>query len=295
MGFWDGNMESSGTGSFTRSDEWFESEGLRCAATVFRPEGAPGEIPAVVMAHGFGTPRAVALYVYAEEFARNGYAVVVFDYRHFGESKGEPRQLLDTAKQLDDWRRALAYARSLDGIDPDRIIAWGTSFAGGHVLSLAGSGENLAAVVGQVPHVSGPAAVKATGLRTALRVAPRAASDLIRSFTRRPPRYIDSVGYPGDTAVMTAPGSMEGLDKMLETSGLEHGEYPETVAARILAWIGFYSPGRKAANISCPVLFHIMSDDAVTPTDVALRVAANVPDATVHVHEGGHFDPYVQP
>lgn len=165
------------------------------------------------MAHGFGTPRAVALYVYAEEFARNGYAVVVFDYRHFGESEGEPRQLLGVGKQHQDWRRAIAFARSLEGIDPDRIIAWETSFAGGHVLSLAGSGEKLAAVVAQVPHVSGPAAVKATGLRNALRVAPKAASGLVRAVTRQAPRYIDSVGYPGDTAVMTAPGSMEGPEK----------------------------------------------------------------------------------
>lgn len=284
-------MGPAGTDGFTRSDEWFESDGLRCAAAVFRPEGAKGDIPVVVMAHGFGTPRAVALYVYAEEFARNGYVVVVFDYRYFGESEGKPRQLLDIGKQLDDWRRALSYARSLDGVDPHRVVAWGTSFAGSHVLSLAGSGEELAAVIAQVPHVSGPAAVKATGLRNSLRVAPRAASDLVCAGTGRPPRYIDSVGYPGDTAVMTAPGSMEGLDKMLEASGLVHGVYPETVAARILAWIGFYSPGRKAKNISCPALFHIMSEDAVTPTDVALKVAAKVPDATVHVHDGGHFDP----
>ena len=160
-----GSMNKSGTGGFTRSDELFESDGLRCAAAVFRPEGMQGDVPVVVMAHGFGTPRAVALYVYAEEFARNGYAVMVFDYRYFGESEGEPRQLLHIAKQLEDWRRVLDFARSLEGIDPDRIIAWGTSFAGGHVLSLAGSGERFAAVVAQVPHVSGPAAVKATGLR----------------------------------------------------------------------------------------------------------------------------------
>jgi len=39
------------------------------------------------MGHGFGTPRAVALYVYADAFARAGYGVVVFGYKHFGESE----------------------------------------------------------------------------------------------------------------------------------------------------------------------------------------------------------------
>ncbi|WP_297452564.1 hypothetical protein [uncultured Corynebacterium sp.] len=51
--------------------------------------------PAVAMGHGFGTPRALCLYRYAEEFAQASYIIVVFDYRYFGESDGEPRQLLD--------------------------------------------------------------------------------------------------------------------------------------------------------------------------------------------------------
>lgn len=82
---------------------------------------------------------------------------------------------------------------------------------------------------------------------------------------------------------------------MLEASGLEHGVYPETVATRILALIGFYSPTRTAGNVSCPALFQVVSNDAVTPTNVALRTAGKVRQATVHIHEGGHFDPYVEP
>ena len=139
------------------------------------------------------------------------------------------------------------------------------------------------------------AAVRATGLRNCLRVASLAAENLVRALLRRPPKYIDSVGRPGEVAVMTAPGSSEGLDRMLEASGLEHGVYPETVAARILALIGFYSPARTAGNVSCPALFQVMSNDAVTPTNVALRTADKVRRATVHIHEGGHFDPYVEP
>lgn len=281
--------------AFTRSDDWFTSGGQRCAVAVFRPASSSTETPAVVMAHGFGTPRAVALYVYAEAFVRAGYTVVVFDYRHFGESEGEPRQLLDIAKQHEDWRNAVAYARSLDGVNPAQLVGWGTSFAGGHVLSLAGSGEDFAAVIAQVPHVSGPAAVQATGLRNVLRVAPLALDDQVRAIFRRQPRYINSVGHPGEVAVMTSSDAMLGLDRMLESSGLSHGDYPETVAARILVRIGLYSPARTAAKISCPTLVQIMSEDAVTPARVALRTALKIPDATIHVHKGGHFSPYVEP
>ena len=53
---------------------------------MYRPDGE-GPTPAVVMGHGFGLPRAVALYTYAEAFARAGYTVVVFDYRYFGRGE----------------------------------------------------------------------------------------------------------------------------------------------------------------------------------------------------------------
>ena len=286
---------SDAPAEYSRSDEWFDSEGLRCAVAVFRPAAATTDTPAVVMAHGFGTPRALRLYSYADAFARAGYTVLVFDYRHFGDSEGEPRQLLDIAKQQQDYRNAIAYARSLDGVDSRRIVGWGTSFAGGHVLTLAGTGENFAAVIAQVPHVSGPAAVRATGLRSTLRVLPSAVIDQGRAVLRLSPRYIDSVGRPGDVAVMTTPDAMDARDRLFAASGLKDGDYPEYVAARILLRIGLYSPGRTAGAIRCPAVVQIMSGDAVTPASVALKAASKIPGVTVHIHPGGHFDPYVEP
>jgi hypothetical protein len=43
---------------------------------------------------------------FAQRFAAAGYYALVFDYRHFGDSDGEPRRLLDIKRQLQDWRRA---------------------------------------------------------------------------------------------------------------------------------------------------------------------------------------------
>lgn len=291
----DDRMSAEQQPEYRRSDEWFDSEGVRCAVAVYRPTGTSVDAPAVVMAHGFGTPRAVRLYAYAEVFARAGYAVLVFDYRHFGDSDGQPRQLLDIGKQLVDWTNAVAYARTLDGIDSTRIVGWGTSFAGGHVLTRAGAGENFAAVIAQVPHVDGFAAVRATGLRRTVRVAPSAVVDQVRALLGRSPRYVESVGSPGDVAVMSTPDAAPGRDLLLAESGLKAGDYPETVAARVLLRIGLYSPGKTASNITCPVLMQIMSEDAVTPAAVAEKVARKISDVTVHIHKGGHFDPYVQP
>lgn len=86
----------------------FESGGLQCAASLFRPLDMPGvAVPCVVRAHGFTGTRD-QLTIYAEAFARAGLAVLTFDYRHFGESEGSPRQIVDIGKQMGDWRSAIA-------------------------------------------------------------------------------------------------------------------------------------------------------------------------------------------
>lgn len=259
---------------------------------VFRPAAADADTPAVVMAHGFGTVRAFGLYAYADAFARAGYAVLVFDYRHFGDSDGEPRQLLDIRKQQDDWRRAVSYAHAKGY---RRVVGWGTSFAGGHVLTLAGTGDYFTAIIAQVPHVDGIAAVKAAGLRHTARIFPLAVIDQACALLGRSPRYINTVGNPGDIAVMVSSDAIPGRNRLQAASGLSDGQYPETVAARILLRIWRYSPKRSAASITCPALVQIMTDDAVTPAATAKRAAQKIPGATVRIHTGGHFDPYVAP
>ena len=99
------------------------------AAWLYRPEGAEA---CVVMAHGLSAVRDMRLPAYAERFAAAGLAVLLFDYRGFGASGGEPRQVADIGAQLDDWRTAIAYAREFK-----RVGLFGSSFAGGHVLELA--------------------------------------------------------------------------------------------------------------------------------------------------------------
>ncbi|MGU3432971.1 alpha/beta hydrolase [Actinomycetes bacterium M1A6_2h] len=280
--------------TFTRTEEGFDSTGVRCAAAVFRPEST-GEGPAIVMAHGFSGVRALRLYAYAEQFADAGYTVVVFDYRGFGESEGRPRQVIDIDAQLDDWRSALRFTRTLDGVDATKIVAWGTSFSGGHVITLAGSGEPLAAIIAQVPHISGPAAVRATGVTQSLRLAPFAIADTLRSLVGRPPVYVAAAGAPGSKAVMATPDAGPGYRKLISESGLAQDAYPTDVAGRILLRIGLYSPGRRASAITCPALVQIVTEDSITPTAVALKAAAKIRNGVVRTYPGGHFDPYVEP
>ena len=279
-----------------REESSFLSHGIRCAAWVYRPTAPPSsDLPVIVMAHGFGCIRALRLPAYAQRFAAAGYVVVVFDYRYFGDSDGRPRQLLDIAAQLDDWRAAIGWARTLEGVDPARVIGWGTSLSGGHVITLAATGAPLTAIIAQVPHVDGFAAARTAGMRHAAGLLPAALADTWRALLHRTPRYLNSIGAPGTRSIMATPDAWAALGRMAASDGLTLEDFPITVAARIVFRIGLYSPIRHAAAVRCPALIQVASDDDLTPTRQAREAASRMPRATLKTYPGRHFDVYIEP
>ena len=134
----------------TRRDVTFTSGGETLAAWLYLPTEDAKDAPCVVMAHGFGGTRSARLDAFAERFAAAGLAALVFDYRYFGDSGGEPRQLIDIGDQLDDWRAAVAFARTLRrGRRRAGVAVWGSSFSGGHVQVIASEDARIAAAVSQ--------------------------------------------------------------------------------------------------------------------------------------------------
>lgn len=104
-----------------RTDVQFRSGGARCAAWLYLPDQRKPH-PVIVMAHGLGGTREMRLDAYAEKFCTAGYACLVFDCRHFGVSGGQPRQLLDIKRRLQDWRSAVAHARAQEELDATHVI-----------------------------------------------------------------------------------------------------------------------------------------------------------------------------
>jgi dienelactone hydrolase len=178
----------------TRRDVAFSSSGDECRAWLFLPEAQ--RPPLVILGHGLGGTREDGLEPFARRFAGAGIAALVFTYRHFGDSGGQPRQLLDIQRQLGEWAAALAYARTLAEIDTTRIALWGTSFGGGHVLVAAARDGEVAAVVSQCPFTDGIAATRAANPRALLGSAVVAVRDVVANLRGRPPVTVALVGRP---------------------------------------------------------------------------------------------------
>ena len=269
-----------------RTDATFSSAGTRCAAWLYRPAGDAGPTPCVVMAHGFTGTRGDRLDAYAERFAQAGMAALVFDYRHFGDSDGEPRQLLDIGRQLADWQAAVAVARTLDGIDPERIALWGTSFSGGHVVATAAGDPRVAAVVAQAPFADGLATLLAADRRSAAKVTVAAVADQAAGLLGRPPVLRPAVGEPGSAAAMTSPDAEPGFRAIASPA------WRNEFSPRVMLRVGLYRPGRKAGALRCPLLVCVADDDAITPPAPAVRMAEVAPRGELRRYPIGHFDIY---
>lgn len=271
----------------------FISMGVACRGW-FYDAGTDGS-PCIVMAHGFCGAKEHRLDAYAERFASQGFHVLVFDYRHFGESGGTPRQILDIKKQHQDWRAAIEYARSIPGVDAKRLVLWGTSFSGGHVIEIAADDGDIAAVISQVPHINGIATTLAKGVFDSMGLTFAMIRDQFRRITGRGPYYVPAFAEPGTLAAMNGPGDREGVIKLLPP-GMDWTDYPNYVAARIFFSVPFYSPGKHASKITMPWLLQIAELDSTTPAKAVKKAAGKSPSSEVIEYKGpGHFDVYVEP
>lgn len=240
------------------------------------------------MAHGFSSTREERLHAYGERFADAGYAALIFDYRHFGDSGGQPRQLLHIGRQLEDYRAAVEFARSREEVDSDQIVLWGTSFSGGHVLKLAAEDHTIAAVIAQTPFTDGASAIKAADIKTFLKGSAYGVADVVGSWAGREPVLVPAVGPPGSFAAMTEPGAEQAQKDLVGPDSRWRNE----VAARVALTIGTYRPAAKAHRIACPLLVCVATGDLTTPHEPALRVAQRAPRGELREYACGHFDIY---
>ena len=177
---------------------------VRRVAPPPRLAGAPW--PCVVMAHGFSLTRHDGLPAYAERLAAAGAAVLVFDHRYLGDSGGSPRQRFRKAAQMQDWRSAVAFARTLEGVDSERIVLWGFSFSGGHAVETAAADGRVAATLALCPLLDGLWRAPATPPRVSAWLVPRALAD---EFGRH--NLVPVTAQPGGHAAMTLPGEADGF------------------------------------------------------------------------------------
>jgi uncharacterized protein len=262
-----------------RTDVMFLSGGTRCAGWLYRPANTDGDVPCVVMAHGFALTRHDNLNLYAEALARAGAAVLVYDHRYLGDSEGEPRQRVRISEQFDDCLAAIAFARTLDGIDPDRIVVWGYSLSGGNAVEAAAADEGVAGVILLCPLLDAKERL-VHGIRTqpgnSVWLVGRAIRDAI----------IPVSDEPGGRGAMTFPGELDGF-----RSAVAPGWRNEVRAGLLFAMLT-YRPLVHAGKLKCPVLIQAGTRDISVSARAVDQFAQRAPYAALKRYDVDHFQPF---
>jgi pimeloyl-ACP methyl ester carboxylesterase len=273
--------------TFHRKDLYFQSRGTRCAAWLYLPQQGP-KPPVVVMAHGLGAERAFGLGPFAEHFALKGMAVFVFDYRNFGDSQGEPRNLVSPRRHLQDWQAAIAHVGSLAEVDRGRMALWGSSFSGGHVLVTAARHPEIAALVVQVPFVDGIDSIRKLGLRYALRAALEGARDLLHMAAFRGRHRVPVVSDPDRFGVLNTPECKPGYLALVP----EATRWENACPAAFLLTVALYRPTSYAGRVRCPALIMPARKDTLISLEAVRKTASRMRDARLVALPIGHFEIY---
>jgi uncharacterized protein len=285
------------TEDMVRAKVQFTSGGDDCAAWHYR--GTSGAC--VVMAGGFAVTKEAGTDAFATRFHQAGFSVLAFDYRRIGESGGQPRLVLPVRDQIADWHAAISFASTLPEVDAAKIALWGFSASGGHVLRVAASNPAtasnpaVAAVIAQTPNTDGLAAARnqARHQRVAamLRFSGRAALDTIGGAVGRPPRLVPLAGEPGTVAVLTTPDAQDaGLALNPDD---RYPDWQQQVAARSALRLAWYSPGRAARRVRCPLLVLVCDQDQSALAGPAVRAAKRAPRGELVRLAGGHYHPFL--
>jgi dienelactone hydrolase len=283
-------MTPKATNRFRRQTVDFRSGDSFCSAWLYLPDTvSKTPAPVVVMGHGLGATRELGLAPYAERFAAAGIAVLVFTYRHLGDSGGQPRQMLSMTKQLADWDAALEYAARLPEVDRSRIAIWGSSLGGGHAIAVAARHPELRAAVAQCPFTDGLASAGALGVGESLVLFGFVVRDLLAAVRGKEPVCVPVAAAPGRPGLMTAPDALPGMQALVPA----RYEWVNRAAARSILSLIRYRPGRAAKRIAAPILICISATDSVAPPAPTERYARQAPHGDVRRYDAGHFEFYI--
>ena len=265
-----------------RRDIVFDAEGTRLSGWLWQPD-ATGPHPLILLTHGLSGLIDLGLAGYAERFVEAGFACLAYDHRNWGRSAGWPRAESDPWRQVADMREAVSYARTLPEVDGERLGIWGTSYAGGHVLTVGALDPRVRCVVSQVPLIS--------GRRTFEAWVP---ADKREGFLARLAADRDSraQGRPAATTKAALPGTE--TDAWVRHFDPDGSIYRNELTVRSFDLLRSYEPIAFIADIApTPLLMIVADHDTQTPTDWQLEAfeAAGDPKRLLRV-DCRHYDVY---
>jgi alpha/beta superfamily hydrolase len=266
----------------------FYSEGSKLQGLLRLPEQGTGPWPGIVQGPGWLGLHDAKLYErYHRSFTEAGYAVLVFDYRGFGNSEGEPGLILPMW-QAEDIRNAITYMQTRTEVDPNRIGLFGSGGTGGALpIYVAALDQRVKCVVSNYGFASGK-----DWLRSMRREYEWIALQQ-RLDNDRKKRVLEGKGEmvnPREDLMVVTPERVQTAVKKDVDSRI-----PERVPLRCAEAIIEFTPENYVAAISPRAILFISTEgDAVTPEEQTFRLyeKAGQPKKLIIQKETSHYQAY---
>jgi dipeptidyl aminopeptidase/acylaminoacyl peptidase len=269
-------------------DVSYFSGGARCSAW-FYPAGPAAPAPAVVFCPGYtGTKFASFYQPYVERLTGEGIAVLLIDYRGWGESEG-PRGVIDPLAQVADIRAGLTYLETRPEVDRSALGVVGVSFGGGHATYVAGVDRRVRAGVSVSGVADGSAFLRACRREYEWGEFQAELDDYRRELVTT--GVAREVAPMGDI-VLPTPERRTTSVKGAVPAGMTPDRTPLVCADLIMD----YRPVDVVPRISGAMLWTYVEGDVVVPAEhsLAMYEAASEPRRLVPLRGGSHYAAYVE-
>ncbi|MEO8238879.1 MAG: alpha/beta hydrolase [Flavobacterium sp.] len=124
----------------------FKRDGLTLIGNLYTPENfdQSNHYNAIIVQGSFTSVKEQMAGTYAQKFAEQGFVALAFDYSHYGESEGTPRQTESYIDKTNDLKSAVTYLTDLPYINAVSMV--GVCTSAGNTAYLVASDERIKAI-----------------------------------------------------------------------------------------------------------------------------------------------------
>ncbi len=245
--------------------------------------------PSVIVGGSLTSVKEQMAGTYAAKLAGQGILSLAFDYSHYGESDGLPRQFEDPEVKLKDMEAAVTYLLSLPYVE--QVGALGVCTSGGNVAYLAEGDSRVGAIVTVAAWLPNEEVLPLL----------YGSAENVENLKNRGEQALNLYNSTGKNELILAYsntdktashfGPMEYYMDMSRGGGVKQWENSFSVISWP-TWLAF-DPMSKAQNISTPVMV-IHSDGSALPDNAKTFYEKLTGEKELIWLDGYHFDFYDQ-
>jgi hypothetical protein len=229
---------------------------------------------------------------YARKLADQGFVALAFDYSHYGESDGEPRQLESPTEKLSDLQAAVTYLTELPYVQAVGMV--GVCTSAGNAAYLGAADPRVKALATVAAFLPGPALYAAMYGDDGLAERKQAAADARRTYEQTGETVlVPTYSETEESAVNYRPVA-GAYDYYLNEQRGNVPEYRNQTALMSLEEFLDFDPVSQASAITTPTIV-VHSDGSAFPDEAKRFHAALQGEKELIWADGNHFDYYDSP